>query len=85
MQNPTVRRIGVLGAAVLAIAGTGCESNGRAGGDTRTVPAPRPTPAETIGDENATYVDSTPIVHADWAKLGYRWDWAGSPCCRRAA
>ncbi|GJM19984.1 MAG: hypothetical protein DHS20C14_21970 [Phycisphaeraceae bacterium] len=81
MLNPTVRRMGVLGASVvtLALVAGGCESSPRGADGAREVPAPRQTPRDAADAGKVTRIDGTDITHADWAKLGYRWDWAGTP------
>lgn len=64
----------------------GCETT------TQTQPAPAgpaaageaaPAKPAITSDGEVTDLGPVRIVHADWSRLGYRWEWAGSPTLTR--
>lgn len=82
IHTRAVRRSTLLAACLVAGVVSGCETPPKV--------EPAPTPAETTtaapalpSDGSVTEVGGARITHADWAKLGYRWEWAGSPSLSR--
>lgn len=66
-QRPALRAAAVLGCALFTVLMAGCHS----GSDPVA-----PKPGQTKQPAGARV---SPVVHEDWAKLGYRLDWEGFP------
>ena len=78
-----VRRSSLLGVCLLGGVLAGCETPPVVTPAGPAAAGAEPAAAPTPNDGSVTEVSGARIVHADWAKLGYRWEWAGSPALSR--
>ncbi|MEO1512703.1 MAG: hypothetical protein AAFU70_11570, partial [Planctomycetota bacterium] len=90
-MNAGTQKFARLGLGVAAVAAllAGCASSGtssgsRAGADSSRSGSSAGTPAPG-GPEAVTVSEGVRIVHDDWARLGYRWEWSNTPQIGRRA
>jgi outer membrane protein assembly factor BamB len=64
-----------LSALTMALTMSGCNKSAKTDGSSTTAPAATTQTASAAGGSTSAF----PVVHEDWAKLGYRLDWVGFP------
>ncbi|MEM0983751.1 MAG: PQQ-binding-like beta-propeller repeat protein [Planctomycetota bacterium] len=80
-------RLAAIGTSAVLLGALGCQSSGSSSNTATSDAAPSAQPASNRSAlaDNRDYaglssrVEDATIRHADWAELGYRWDWAARP------